>query len=193
MSRVAAALGTALLALAMVWGCSGGKSGTVHKEQSVAAEIKVNTSHDPAVQFPRSAYWAWAGGYPNLPDDIRVDPVALEARLRNAIRRVMADKGYTFRVSGPQYRVGYRVAITTDKFSAEPSERYTVREGWIPAMAGARKMEEGALMIDIVDAQSHRLVWQGVCEGSVTMTADEQAKNERVNRAVEAILAEFPP
>jgi len=173
--------------------CSKRKAGVETGARSAIEDIAVRTSFDPSMRFPQSATFGWDTGNPKLPDDVRVDPLTLETRLREAIRRSMAEKNYQLRGYTPDFRLGYRVAIKSDEFAATPGERYTLRDGWIPAMAGARKVEAGALMIDIVDAQSHRLVWQGVCEGNVTMTAGDEAKRDRLNRAVELLLADFPP
>lgn len=173
--------------------CSKRKTGVETGASTPIEEIAVRTSFDPSMPFPRSATFGWDTSNPELPDDVRIDPLTLETRLRESIRRTMAAKNYQLRGYAPDFRLGYRVAITTDEFAATPGGRYTLRDGWIPAMAGARKVEEGALMIEIIDAESHRLVWQGVCAANVAMTADDEAKRDRLNRAVEMLLADFPP
>jgi hypothetical protein len=180
-----------LLAQVVSAGCSSSKAPAAGP--AAVEEPEVRTSFDPSARFPAAAYCAWDTGFPKLPDDIRVDPLVLETRLREAISRELTAKNYRFRGYSPDYRVGYRVAITTDEFAGAPSERYTVKDGWIPAMAGARVVERGALVIELVDVQSRRLVWQGICEANVTMTADEQTRHDRLNRAVQALLADFPP
>jgi hypothetical protein len=174
-------------------GCSTSKSTVEDPGRQAPPNVAVKTSYDPAARFPRSAFYGWETRYPKLPDDVRVDSLELEQRLRKAIRRVLKDKGYSHRGYSPDFRVGYRVAIVTDEFDPEFNARYRVRDGWLPAMANSRLVERGALMIDVVDAVSHRLVWQGVSEANVTMTADKATKHERLNRAVEEMFAEFPP
>lgn len=173
--------------------CSDSKATVDHGDRTAQPEMQVRTSFDPSARFPQPASFSWDSGYPQLPDDVRVDPLVLETRLREAITRTLAEKEYRLRGYAPDFRVGYRVAITTDEFAKGSSDRYSLSDGWIPAMAGARKVEQGALMIDIMEASSHRLVWQGVCEANVAMTADDQTKRDRVNQAVAALLADFPP
>ena len=191
MMRILALL--AVLVLLPGVACSRGKTTVATCDGFALSDIRVNTTFDPSARFPQSATFGWDTGNPQLPDDVRVDPLVLETRLREAITQALAQKNYQLRGYAPDFRVGYRVAITTDEFADVPEGRYTLRDGWIPAMAGARKVEQGALLIDVIDAQSQRLVWQGVCEANVTMTADDETKRDRLDQAVAALLADFPP
>ena len=50
---------------------------------------------------------------------------------------------------------------------------------------------EGTLFIDIIDAKSKELVWQG--EGSGYLTKDTDKKDERIKEFVSKILAQYPP
>ena len=50
---------------------------------------------------------------------------------------------------------------------------------------------EGTLFIDIIDAKSKELVWQG--EGSGYLTKDTNKKDERIKEFVSKILAQYPP
>ena len=45
--------------------------------------------------------------------------------------------------------------------------------------------------IDIIDAKSKELVWQG--EGSGYLTKDTNKKDERIKEFVSKILAQYPP
>lgn len=50
---------------------------------------------------------------------------------------------------------------------------------------------EGTLYIDLIDAKSKELVWQG--EGSGYLTKDTEQKDARIKEFVDKILAQYPP
>ncbi|MBF03770.1 MAG: hypothetical protein CMP76_10790 [Flavobacterium sp.] len=50
---------------------------------------------------------------------------------------------------------------------------------------------EGTLFIDVIDAKTKELVWQG--EGSGYLTKDTNKKDERIMEFVSKILAQYPP
>jgi len=54
-----------------------------------------------------------------------------------------------------------------------------------------RQYTEGTLTIDIVDAQSNRIVWEGAAVGRVT-NKDKQNLEEAVNGAVAEIMKDYP-
>ena len=52
---------------------------------------------------------------------------------------------------------------------------------------------EGSLIIEIVDAKTNQLVWQGSDEGVLTGLDDPERANDAVASAVKDTLAKFPP
>jgi hypothetical protein len=50
---------------------------------------------------------------------------------------------------------------------------------------------EGTLYIDLIDAKTKQLVWQG--EGSGYLTKDTEQKDARIKEFVDKILAQYPP
>lgn len=54
-----------------------------------------------------------------------------------------------------------------------------------------REYKEGTLILDFVDAQNNMLVWQGIGEG--LNVSDLENKAERIPKAIEEILSEYPP
>jgi|TARA_R110002012_G_scaffold306589_1_gene511398 PBP1b-binding outer membrane lipoprotein LpoB len=50
---------------------------------------------------------------------------------------------------------------------------------------------EGTLYIDLIDAKTNELVWQG--QGSGYLTKNVKKKQERINEFVEEILEAYPP
>lgn len=54
-----------------------------------------------------------------------------------------------------------------------------------------KEYDQGTLVIDLVDADNNKLVWQGVAKGII----DENQANAQatINEAVAAVLANYPP
>lgn len=67
--------------------------------------------------------------------------------------------------------------------------------GWGPGWGGTNvsTRTEGALYIDIIDAKTKELVWQGKGTGVVGSTKDIAKKEERIRDFVSRILEEYPP
>lgn len=55
-----------------------------------------------------------------------------------------------------------------------------------------RQYKEGTLSIDVFDARSHRPVWHGWAKKQLSRKDIEQSE-EPIRRAVDAVLAKFPP
>ncbi len=52
---------------------------------------------------------------------------------------------------------------------------------------------EGSLFIDLIDAKTNSLVWQGKGTASLIGSSDIEAKEQRINEIVTKILSEYPP
>ena len=68
--------------------------------------------------------------------------------------------------------------------------------GWGPGFWGGNYTSmststEGTLYIDLIDANTKELVWQGV--GTGVLTLDRDKKQERINEFVAEIMKQFPP
>ena len=52
---------------------------------------------------------------------------------------------------------------------------------------------QGSLYIDLVDAKTDQLVWQGLGEARLAPSEDVAKKEARIQRIVDEILTQFPP
>ncbi|WP_310991380.1 DUF4136 domain-containing protein [Aequorivita marina] len=71
--------------------------------------------------------------------------------------------------------------------------------GWSPWYYGSyyggnsvSRSTEGTLFIDLIDAKTNNLVWQGMGKADL-VTSNMERKEERINEIVMEILAEYPP
>ena len=68
------------------------------------------------------------------------------------------------------------------------------RWGWGGGMSSTRYQEhdylEGTIVVDVFDAETKKLVWQGVASGTI----NENTKNreDRINKVARAVMAKYP-
>jgi hypothetical protein len=72
--------------------------------------------------------------------------------------------------------------------------------GWNPYWGGnfnntnrISTVTEGSLFIDLIDAKTNELVWQGVGHTSLYTSNDIEKRDERIRLVVSEILAQYPP
>ena len=70
--------------------------------------------------------------------------------------------------------------------------------GWNPWMWGGgaqvniNRYTEGTLFVDVIDAKSKEMIWQGIGSGALS-TRSVERKEERIKEFVQEILSEYPP
>jgi hypothetical protein len=57
----------------------------------------------------------------------------------------------------------------------------------------AREVPVGTLIIDLVDAKSKKLVWQGVASDTLNPNASAEERDWRINDAMQKMFAGYPP
>jgi len=66
--------------------------------------------------------------------------------------------------------------------------------GWGGGMSTTRYQEydylDGTLVVDVFDAESKKLVWQGVASG--TINENTKSREERINRVAASIMDQYP-
>ncbi|PVW14323.1 DUF4136 domain-containing protein [Marixanthomonas spongiae] len=71
--------------------------------------------------------------------------------------------------------------------------------GWSPWYYGSyygssvSRSTEGSLYIDLIDAKTNELVWQGIGSARLISDGNIEAKEKRIREIVSEILAEYPP
>ncbi|MBW2620351.1 MAG: DUF4136 domain-containing protein [Deltaproteobacteria bacterium] len=176
-----------LMFLAIFIGCSG---------------IEVSQDYDVAADFSNLKTFDWYSAEQKKTGDLRVDNPLLDSRIRKAVDRSLAEKGYQRIFQGtPDFYVGYKYAILT-RIGSEP-----VRTGIGFGFGGAgsvgaigigtggdvKEYDEGMLVIDITDTINRKLLWRGTGTRRVSRHSDPKKTTKEVNENVEKILAQFPP
>lgn len=156
---------------------------------------QTQSDYDPTVEFIRYQTWNWLPEPAERAVDAGPADGFTHARILNAIDKHLTARGYKRSQENPDFLVIYRGGIkdtmtmtqTTDAYKDFPYTEfdwsYTYSYEW----------RQGYLEIDVFDAASQQLAWRGSVEAEVKPTQDPEKKNERITKAVDAILGKFPP
>jgi hypothetical protein len=161
----------------------------------------IRTDADPAANF--SAYRTFAFFEPLATDKAGYSTL-LTARLKDAARRELEARGYTYDAADPDLLVNFNVnVVEKTEVRSSPSMSagygyYGYRAGMYGAWSGypydvtTTNYRQGTLTFDAVDAERKALVWQGVAEGRISK---EAMKNPApaIDSAVAQIFEAFPP
>lgn len=164
----------------------------------------------PQVEFSREAnfasyqdfYWHPLKHQQPVTNPV-LDSEILDRRVENAAVQTLLNHGYR-QVSDPaqaDFIVTYRTATeqqlrSTGGFRFGIGYGYPFYSPWFGtafypvAPYQVESYQEGDLIIDIIDAGTHRLVWRGWTSATVR---PQNFSQEAVNRMVDTILKRFPP
>ena len=135
-------------------------------------------------------------------DELRSDPEGpfarnslLDKRIRAAVNGKLEARGYEY-VEGEEsdFRLNYHVTFK-DKLVGSGSNFGYVGHYYRGAFSSGfdwsvRQYQQGTIIIDIVDRAKDQLVWRG---WMVSRNRDGNFDEAEINRAVNEILAHFPP
>ena len=159
------------------------------------ASMKVDTEYDSTAGLASYETFAWM----EKPDEVRDNLTRLgqiTQRIETAVERELMDGGYQKANATPDFFVVYHTALETQITGATIDtwgygyRRPRWRTGTVYADVSVNTYKEGTLIIDIVDAEKNELVWRGTAVGAVN---NPSRAAEKVDEAVQKILAEFPP
>ncbi|MEJ2719694.1 MAG: DUF4136 domain-containing protein [bacterium] len=172
---------SAVLVLASLAACAGG--------------IEIQTDFDSTADFAAYETWNWVPAPAEETGDPGVDDPIARARIRGAVEDELNRRGYRKVANAPDFLVNYYTALKDEitateiqdyydrwQFSEFPTD-YTYTYTW----------HRGTLMLDLIDAETKRLVWRGIAQAEVNLNDPPEKKKERIGRAVARMLEEFPP
>jgi Domain of unknown function (DUF4136) len=161
------------------------------------ATVAVANDYDRTTDFSRYHTFSFAGGrviLNGLSDD---GNTLVKDRVRTAIIGALQAKGLVESATTSDLVVGYLAGART-RTEIEGMPPYAPEVGpywyggwWGPGYAEwwTRTYEEGTLVIDLVDAKTHHLVWRAYARTEVGSPVSEQ----KVRDAVEKSFRAYPP
>jgi len=171
--------------------------------------LPVRTDYDPAADFAAFRTYAWLERSPVAAGDPRIDDnPLLHQRVHTAIDAGLQSAG--FAAADPataDFLVSYYLTIdrmTSVTYinnywgygpgSGSRYYRYN-RPGFYPVFSEpvVYAYEQGTLVLDIIQPQGRKLVWRGSTSSELDDDATPEQRQQKLTRAVNALLAEFPP
>ena len=165
---------------------------------SACSSVKIQTQWDKAANFKGYRTYSWI----TLPPGPEQAPAARDPRVREAaiqsVDSALAAKGLT-RVA-PDQSPDLFVAVHGWATSYIDVTSYGYTYAAVPYAYGpmymaapvgvdVREYRDGTLLIDLVDAATHKLVWRG----AATDTFSPGAEAETISNAIKKTLAYYPP
>jgi hypothetical protein len=162
---------------------------------SCESQLKVSTDYDRAADFTKYKTF----GFYNSESLSKNVSQLNHDRIINAIKNEMIKRGLQESASAPDLMVN-TTAILQDRQSVASTNYYAYGSVYRPYTWGpgvsytnydVRHYKDGSLIIDVVDAGTQKLVWQGTGNKEI----DSPSKNPDVDipKAIASIMADFPP
>lgn len=159
------------------------------------AWAKVVFDYDNKVDFAAYSTYAWMERENSVETLL---PEHLRLRLRRVTEDVLAEKGFAPAPAPPQtdllltfyFSDKQELQIEHVAYSPYSPWGYSYWPGFNYGFTEVRSYTKGTLVLDIVDARSHKLVWMGVLEQEVR-SSDPSGK--RIEKAITKLLKNFPP
>ncbi len=168
--------------------------------------MKVTTENEPSIDFSVFKTYRWSPTSEKKQQSYSSDYEFLDTRIRQAVDKRLAAKGYTQQVTEtPDFFIRYRVWLQT-RVSDDEHAHWGDWDHRIGPMDESRRptyssesnrairqQKEGTLLLIIADGQTNRLIWRGSAQTRVNQSESPQKTEEKINEAVKLILARFPP
>jgi len=151
------------------------------------SSVRVNADYDKKANFDSYKTYAYLKSGVDKAEISDLD----KKRILYSIDEVMASKGFT-KSDNPDMLVSI---FTQERERVNVYQNYGFGWGWGPwggvGFSNVSSTPEGTLFIDIIDARSKELVWQGQGTGYLTENIDK--KDQRTMEFVSKILEQYPP
>ena len=168
-SIACARIGIGLLALTMLAGCS------------QTDPIQVKSRYGPGVRpSGLGPAFAWAPAPPTDPAGSPLSNPEVRQLIHGTLERELAAKGFTLSTADAagfwlDCRIGRR-----EKTDASVNPHGDV-------------IEEGSLVLDVLDPETGKLIWRGVAQARINREASPEMREKRLNLAVRELIKAFPP
>lgn len=159
------------------------------------AWAKVISDHDPTADFSSYKTYGWLQRE-DANDELL--PEHLRMRLQRVTEDVLAEKGLEPAPAPPQtdllltyhFGAGEEFAVDYMPYSPYQPWGYGYWGGYGGGYTQVRKYMEGTLVLDIVDARTHQLVWFGSISKELRSV---NPPGDRIKKTVTKLLKSFPP
>lgn len=168
---------------------------------SACAGDKANVDYDATADFSAFKTYAWSDKKDEATSkSIEAYPL-FHQRIRDSIDAAMKTKGFQLGdVSQADMLISYHLSVAATGYSGSSvsfgvgSFGHSSGVGLsVGVPVSGHVVEEGTLVINIIDAKKNSVVWQGSSSRELSRSPTPEKTNEMVNEVVNNILANYPP
>lgn len=155
------------------------------------SSVRVASDYDTKANFNK--YQSFAFYKPGI-DKAEISDLD-KKRILRAIESELQAKGFS-KSENPDLLVSIFTKTSDNVNIYQNNFGYGYGWGWSPwywntGFNTVNTTTEGTLYIDLIDASTNELVWQGM--GTAALTQDVERKQKRINEIVAKILEKYPP
>ncbi len=157
--------------------------------------------YDSSVNFQALKTYSWLDSKALESDDPRISNTLFNDRVKAAVDRELARKGFVKSEGEVDFKVVYHLSIDRKIREDNLNAHYGYYPyGWgyrhpmyVDTSSRIREYDEGTLIVDVVDPAAERLWWRGSHSATVRKSTGPEKATQRVNDAVARIMANYPP
>ncbi len=169
-----------------------------------ASTLQVSSDYDADVDFAALHSYDWLPS----PQTGSGDPGTrhgnlVKARVKKLVEEQFARKDYVQDTVQPDFLVACHFAVEDRVSVTYTNELYGYGPGWKAgyrrdmrhpgSVAMVSEYQQGTLLLDVVKADNKQLIWRGTASDDMYPELGQEAREKRLRKAVQKILAQFPP
>ena len=143
--------------------------------------ISVDHEYDPSADFTRYQTFDWLSVPP------QAQTAVSDVSLQDLIARELVAHGLQQRSQNADLMVAVHRSIQGNLNTT----------GWGYERTGGQirhyTLQEGTLVVDLVDPRTHRSVWRGTAEGAFKFSTDPAERQKMMTDVLRDMFADFPP
>jgi Domain of unknown function (DUF4136) len=148
----------------------------------------------PGVTIPAGASFAWLPGSIHFHKDQRMQDSTLQNMIERGIRQNLQAMGYRFvdSASASDFSIGYTAALESALNDDEIMHRFGLLPGSSIVTAGSAEYEKGTLIIYVMNAAGHDVVWRSAVQAGVDLTVGDAEREQRLDGLLKDMFQTFP-
>jgi Domain of unknown function (DUF4136) len=170
---------------------------------SSCSTIMVDVEYDDTLTFNNLHRYSWIPGTPEKSNNPQLDSdTILHDRIRGSINNWFAGHGYEkIDIEQADFLIAYYVTVKDKTKVTVLNDYYGYPSGWGSGYyrpygatrSYAYEYQQGAIIIDIIDPTTRKLMWRGSATDEVDESKVHEKGHQKIKEAIDKILANFPP
>lgn len=154
--------------------------------------ITVYHDYDKSIDFTSYQTFDWKM---DLDVESRQNPLyyneLTDMRIREAVDEALAAKGYNKTIVNPDFQIHYHIMVEDKSIATLDPLGHNYDAYWLGTTATAYQYKEGTLIIDLMDADTNKLIWRG---WAVAVLEDlrREVVEKRLKQTITRILGALP-